>query len=71
MSADIIDPGINLTGGGSLLKGLDERLRHETNLPIIISDDPLTCVVRGTGKILDDLENYHKVLTKPRKEYSM
>ena len=71
LSADILDRGIILTGGGSLLKGLDERLRHETNLPIIISDDPLTCVVRGTGKILDDLENYHKVLTKPRKEYSM
>jgi len=71
LSADILDRGIILTGGGSLLKGLDERLRQETNLPIIISDDPLTCVVRGTGKILDDLESYHKVLSKTRREYVM
>lgn len=69
LSADILDRGIILTGGGSLLKGLDERLRQETNLPIIIAEDPLTCVVRGTGKILDSLEHYHKVLTKPRREY--
>lgn len=71
LSADILDRGIILTGGGSLLKGLDERLREETNLPIIVAEDPLTCVVRGTGKILDDLEHYHKVLTKTRKEYAV
>jgi len=71
LSADILDRGIILTGGGSLLRGLDERLKQETNLPIIISEDPLTCVVRGTGKILDDLESYHKVLAKPRREYNM
>jgi len=69
LSADILDRGIILTGGGSLLKGLDERLREETNLPILITEDPLTCVVRGTGKILDDLENYQKVLAKTRREY--
>ncbi len=69
LSADILDRGIILTGGGSLLKGLDERLREETNLPIIVAEDPLTCVVRGTGKVLDDLEYYHKVLTKTRKNY--
>jgi len=71
LSADILDRGIILTGGGSLLKGLDERLRRETNLPIVVAEDPLTCVVRGTGKILDNLENYQKVLTKAKKEYSV
>lgn len=69
LAADILDRGIILTGGGALLRDLDERLRLETNLPIIMSDDPLTCVVRGTGKILDDLEGYQKVLTKTKKEY--
>ena len=69
LAADILDRGIILTGGGSLLKGLDERLRQETNLPIVISEDSLTCVVRGTGKILDDLNGYQKVLTKTKREY--
>lgn len=69
LSADILDRGIILTGGGSLLKGLDERLRQETNLPIVVAEDPLTCVVRGTGKVLDNLENYQKVLTKTKKDY--
>ena len=50
-------------------KGLDERLRIETNLPIVVSDDPLTCVVRGTGRVLDDLLGFQKVLEKTRKEY--
>ena len=69
LAADILDRGIILTGGGSKLKGLDERLRQETSLPIVVSEDPLTCVVRGAGKILNDLEGYHKVLSKTRKEY--
>ena len=69
LAADILDRGIILTGGGSLLKSLDERLRYETNLPIVISEDPLTCVVRGTGKILDNLNGYQKVLAKTKKEY--
>ncbi|MBD3290678.1 MreB/Mrl family cell shape determining protein [candidate division KSB1 bacterium] len=69
LAADILDRGIILTGGGSLLKGLDERLRQETNLPIVISDDSLTCVVRGTGKILDDLNSFQKVLSKTKREY--
>ncbi|MDZ7262981.1 MAG: rod shape-determining protein [candidate division KSB1 bacterium] len=69
LSADILDRGIILTGGGSLLKGLDERLRQETNLPIVVAEDPLTCVVRGTGKVLDNLESYQKVLTKTKKDY--
>jgi rod shape-determining protein MreB len=67
LSADILDRGIMLTGGGALLKGLDERLRLETNLPIHVAEDPLTAVVRGTGKVMEELHKYHKVLLKGRK----
>ncbi|RKY83460.1 rod shape-determining protein [candidate division KSB1 bacterium] len=67
LSADILDRGIILTGGGALLKGIDERIKEETNLPIIVADDPLTCVVRGTGKILDNIEAYSKILLKSRR----
>lgn len=62
LAADIRDRGIIMTGGGSLIRGLDVRLREETSLPVFLADDPLTCVVRGTGKVLDDMEKYHKVL---------
>lgn len=61
LAGDIIDRGIVLTGGGSLLKGMDTRFREETNLPIITVDDPLTSVVLGVGKILDDLDLLRKV----------
>lgn len=64
LSADILDRGIIMTGGGSMLKGLDERLRQETNLPINVVEDPLTCVVRGAGKILSNLSYYSKILIK-------
>ena len=55
LAADLVDTGITLTGGGALLRGLDGLLRKETALPIAVSDDPLTCVVRGAGKLLDTL----------------
>lgn len=67
LSADILDRGIVLSGGGALLKGMDERLRRETSLPIIVAEDPLTCVVRGTGRVLDDINHYQKILTKMRR----
>jgi len=66
LSADILDRGVMLTGGGALLKGLDERIRMETNLPVHVADDPLTAVVRGAGKVIDDLNKYSKVLIRKR-----
>ena len=63
LSADIVDRGIVMTGGGSLIRGLDQLLAHETNLPIHVDEEPLTCVVRGTGRILDDFDRFRSVLT--------
>jgi rod shape-determining protein MreB len=56
LAADIVDRGIVLTGGGALLRGLDQLLREETSLPIVIVDDPLSAVVLGSGKALDNLD---------------
>lgn len=61
LSADIIDRGIILTGGGSQLKNLDKRLREETQLPVFLTEDPLTTVVMGAGKLLDDLDLLKKI----------
>ncbi len=61
LSADIIDRGIILTGGGSLLKNIDKRIREETQLPVFITEDPLTTVVLGAGKMLDDLDLLRKI----------
>jgi len=55
LSADIIDKGIILTGGGSMVRGFDELLQHELKVPIFIAESPLTCVVEGTGILLDNL----------------
>ncbi len=67
LAADIFDRGIMLTGGGAMLKGLDERLRRETNLPVHVAEDPLEAVVRGTGKVLENLHEYSSVLIKSRR----
>jgi rod shape-determining protein MreB len=68
LASDIVDRGIVMTGGGSLLRGLDALLREETALPINVDEDPLTCVVRGTGRILDDPNKYRSVLTLSRRD---
>jgi rod shape-determining protein MreB len=68
LAADILDKGIVVTGGGALLKGMDRRLREETNLAINIAEDPLTCVVRGTGKVLENMTHFSKVLIKSRRD---
>jgi len=67
LSADILDRGVMLTGGGALLKGLDERIKMETNLPVHVADDPLTAVVMGVGKVIDNLAGYQKVLIRNRR----
>lgn len=64
LASDIVDRGIMMTGGGALVRGLDKLLKHETNLPIHVDEDPLTCVVRGGGRILDDLTKYRTVLVQ-------
>jgi rod shape-determining protein MreB len=61
LSADIIDRGIILTGGGALLKNLDKRIREETQLPVFITDDPISTVVLGAGRMLDDLDLLKKI----------
>lgn len=67
LAADILDRGIMLSGGGALLKGLDERIRLETSLAVHVCEDPLTAVVRGTGKVLENLNHYSRVLIKQRR----
>ncbi len=62
LASDIVDRGIIMTGGGALIRGLDVLLSQETGLPIHVDEDPLTCVVRGAGRILDDFEKYRSVL---------
>lgn len=63
LSADILDRGIMLTGGGALLKNLDKLIIETTDLPVHIAEDPLTAVVRGTGAILEDLDYYRTVVS--------
>ena len=61
LAADIVDRGIILAGGGACLKGLDQLLRQETGLPVVIADDPLSCVVLGSGAVLDELALLRRV----------
>jgi rod shape-determining protein MreB len=64
LAADIVDRGIVMTGGGSLLRGIDVLIKEETNLPINVVEDPLTCVVLGCGKILTNLHQYERIIMK-------
>ena len=68
LAADLVEKGIVLTGGGALLKNLDKLLSKETNMPVYIADEPLECVVRGTGKVLEELERLKPVLINNRKK---
>ncbi len=67
LASDILDRGIVLTGGGALIKGLDEKIKQETGLPVIVAEDPLTAVVRGVGKVLENLNKYQAVILKAKK----
>jgi len=63
LSSDIADRGIVLTGGGALLKDLDKMISEETGIPVILAEEPLTCVVRGCGMALERLENLSSIFT--------
>ncbi len=67
LASDVMDRGIMLTGGGALLRGLDQLIIHETGMPVNIAEDPLDCVVLGTGKVLDEIQTLKKVLITPKK----
>jgi len=68
LAGDVMDRGITLAGGGALLQGLDERLRHETGMPITVADDPLQAVARGTGRCVEDFHALQSVLSsEPRR----
>ena len=62
LSGDIMDRGIVLTGGGALLRGLDQRLRRETGMPVLIADNPLDSVVLGSGRCVDEFDALQPVL---------
>ena len=68
LAADIVDRGIFMTGGGALLRGLDLLMREVTNLNIRVAQDPLTCVVLGAGKILEQPEDFEKVLLRSHRD---
>src|ERR671935_182384 len=63
LGADIADKGMMLAGGGALLRDLDRLLMEETGLPVLVADDPLTCVVRGSGKALEKMEHFGPIFT--------
>ncbi|MGB9875896.1 MAG: rod shape-determining protein, partial [bacterium] len=62
LAADIVDRGIMLTGGGALLYGLDHFLSDALGLPVLVAEDPLSCVVLGAGKVLENLDTLRQVL---------
>jgi rod shape-determining protein MreB and related proteins len=62
LAADVLEKGVVLTGGGALLKGMDERLKHETGMPIHVAENPLSCVALGSGKCLEEFEVLKRVL---------
>ena len=69
LSADIIDHGITLTGGGALLRNLDKLISQETGMPVSVAESPLDCVAEGTGKVLDNLDLFKEVLADEEHKY--
>jgi rod shape-determining protein MreB and related proteins len=67
LAGDVMDRGIALTGGGALLRGIDQRLREETGIPVYVADNPLDSVVLGTGKCVEDFETLRQVLVPERR----
>jgi rod shape-determining protein MreB len=66
LSADLIEKGLILAGGGALLRGIDKLIAEETGLPVHLADDPLTAVVLGTGKVLSEIKYLKKLVIAPR-----
>jgi rod shape-determining protein MreB len=69
LAADLVEKGIYLCGGGALIQNLDKLLSQEINMPVIVAESPLDCVVKGTGKTLEDLEKLKKVLMNSRRRH--
>ena len=69
LSADIIDHGITLTGGGALLRGLDQLISKETGMPVQVAEDPLDCVAAGTGKLLENINTMKELLSDDDSKY--
>jgi len=67
LAADIIDRGIVMTGGGSLLKGLDKLVSEETGMPVHMAEEPLMTVAYGTGRVLENIDILRRVLIRPKK----
>lgn len=67
LSADVMEKGIVIAGGGALIQNLDQLIHEKTGMPVVIADDPLDCVVKGTGKTLQDLEKLKSVLANSRR----
>lgn len=67
LASDIMEKGIYLAGGGALIENIDKLISAKTGIPVFIAEDPLTCVVKGTGKTLEDLERLKTVLVNSRK----
>ena len=66
--ADLMEHGIALTGGGALLQGLAQRLSEETRMKVYVADEPLTCVAKGAGKVLEELDSLRKVLAATHRD---
>jgi len=67
LAGDVMDRGIALTGGGALLRGIDQRIREETGMPVHIADSPLDSVALGTGKCVEDFDTLRQVLVPDRR----
>ena len=67
LASDVMDKGVILIGGGSLLSGMAGRLKKEVEMPVHLAEDPLDCVVNGTGTALEEIDSLKEVLISPRK----
>lgn len=67
LSADVMDRGIMLTGGGAMIKGLDDLIAKETGIPVFVAESPLDCVALGTGKVLEEIDTLRKVIINSKK----